>query len=60
MCDYPKKISQYGWIIQIKAKNGQYEELYIDLIPDRLYQMGWYSELDINIHNILEYGNDNL
>ena len=46
MVDYPKDLGNNKWIIEVKGKSGNSEELYIELPPDALNQMGW-NEGDI-------------
>lgn len=41
MVDYPKDLKNNRWIIEVKGKSGNNEELFIDLPPDALNQMGW-------------------
>lgn len=37
---YPKQVGENRWIIEVKDKEGS-DELYIELPPDALNQMGW-------------------
>lgn len=37
---YPKDLGSNRWIIEIKGKEGS-EELFLELPPDALNQMGW-------------------
>ena len=46
MDSYPKSLGNNRWIIEVKGKGGNNEELYIELPFDALNQMGW-SEGDI-------------
>lgn len=41
MDEYPKDLGNNRWIIEVKGKGGNNEELYIELPPDALNQMGW-------------------
>jgi len=41
MTDYPKKVGENSWIIEVKGKGGTDEELFIELSPDVLSQVGW-------------------
>lgn len=41
MADYPRQVDANRWIIEVKGKNGNNEELYIQLPLDALNQMGW-------------------
>lgn len=43
MKNYPKQIDEHSWIIEVKSDNGS-KELYIELVPDLLKQMGWDPE----------------
>lgn len=43
MNNYPKDLGNNNWIIEVKGKSGNIEELYIKLLPDALNQMGWYD-----------------
>ena len=38
---YPKQVGENRWIIEVKGKGGSDEELYIELPPNALNQMGW-------------------
>ena len=40
MNHYPKDLGNNRWIIEVKGKEGS-DELYIELPPDTLNQMGW-------------------
>lgn len=40
MNPYPKDLGNNRWIIEVKGKKGS-DELYIELPPDALNQMGW-------------------
>jgi len=40
MSEYPKKTGKHSWIIQIQ-KDGNTEELYLELPPEALSQVGW-------------------
>jgi len=39
----PKKISDNKWVIEVKGRDGSDDELYIELPPDALDQMGWHE-----------------
>jgi hypothetical protein len=41
MTDYPKQTGEHSWIIQVKGHGGKEEELFIELPPDALNQVGW-------------------
>lgn len=43
LSNYPKKVGEYSWIVEVKSDNGN-KELYIELVPDSLHQMGWDPE----------------
>lgn len=43
MDSYPKDLGNNLWIIEVKSKGGNIEELCIKLLPDALNQMGWYD-----------------
>lgn len=38
---YPKQVGENKWIIEVKGQDGKDEELYLELPPDALNQMGW-------------------
>lgn len=38
---YPKQVGENSWIIEVKGTGGSDEELYIELPPRILNQMGW-------------------
>lgn len=38
---YPKQVGENRWIIEVKVTGGSDEELYIELSPRALHQMGW-------------------
>jgi hypothetical protein len=38
---YPKQVGENRWIIEVKGIGGSDEELYIELPPRVLNQMGW-------------------
>lgn len=40
MNNYPKDLDNNRWIIEVKGHAGS-DELYIELPPDALHQMGW-------------------
>ncbi len=40
MDSYPKDLGNNCWIIEVKGQSGS-DELYIELPPDALHQMGW-------------------
>lgn len=37
---YPKDLGNNRWVIEVKSREGT-DELYIELPPDALNQMGW-------------------
>ena len=37
---YPKKTGPNSWIVQVR-ENGKTKELFLDLPPESLNQMGW-------------------
>lgn len=39
--NYPKKISDTRWIVQVQSTGGELEELFIELPQDALSQVGW-------------------
>jgi hypothetical protein len=39
--NYPKSLGNNRWIIEVKGSGGVDEELYIELPPRVLHQMGW-------------------
>lgn len=40
--NYPKDLGNNRWIIEVKSKEGS-DELYLELPPDALNQMGWHE-----------------
>ena len=44
--NYPKKVSDNRWIVQVQSKGGELEELFIELPEEALSQVGW-SEGDV-------------
>lgn len=42
MTTYPKDLGHNRWIIEVKNKEGT-GELYLELPPDALHQMGWHE-----------------
>lgn len=40
MTDYPKKTGENSWTIQVQ-QDGKTKELYIELPPEALAQVGW-------------------
>lgn len=40
MVDYPKDLGNNRWIIEVKGREGS-DELYIEIPPKALNQMGW-------------------
>mgnify|MGYP002128330192 CR=1 FL=1 len=46
MTDYPIKLGPRKWIIQVQARDGNMEDLFIEIPPEALNQMGW-SEGDV-------------
>lgn len=55
MNSYPRSLGNNRWVIEVKGKSGNNEELYINLPPDALNQMGW-AEGDIIIWEEQENG----
>jgi len=39
--NYPKKIDDNRWIVQVQSKGGELEELFIELPEEALSQVGW-------------------
>ena len=37
---YPKKTGEHSWIVQVQ-KDGKTKELYLELPPEALAQVGW-------------------
>lgn len=40
---YPKDLGNNKWIIEVKNKEGT-DELFLELPPDALNQMGWHED----------------
>ena len=40
---YPKDLGNNRWIIEVKARDGSEDELYLELPPNALDQMGWHE-----------------
>lgn len=40
---YPRQTGEHSWVIEVKGRDGKDEELYIELPPDALSQMGWHE-----------------
>lgn len=54
MSEYPKKTGEHSWTIQVR-QDGKTKELYLELPPEALAQVGWdigddliWEELDSN------------
>ena len=41
MKNYPIRITDTKWIIEVRDTRGTYREMTVDLKRDSLYQMGW-------------------
>lgn len=39
--NYPKKIDDNRWIVQVQSKGAELEELFIELPEEALSQVGW-------------------
>lgn len=40
MSDYPKKTGEHSWTVQVQ-EHGETKELYLELPPEALAQVGW-------------------